>query len=454
MGIQIDVLAREHILEETIILGLPEDPGADVVSRALHQESVRAMACSDAQCGASRELLKDLLDNMIDSYDVIFEICSSVPGIHGWDTIFVAAWSAWKSSPRLEQESEYFIGWPLYDLTCRCALASSNNEAFSIEGLIAVSKWARSNAPNAGVTYKTVDLMGNINVPVFLDALTKSLVRPHASRLHSSATPILVKFITQCLSQSNLVFSSSSTVYFKAVFHRLWTEIDDERCLTDLEYRRETLEFAAALLEAITYPFYCPLLEESKAAKRSLVLPGLTFFAQVLPKGDWIDLAGRLLLLPTISLCGREVSETELETLMDAHEATRSVLTIFMTLLHGHKSKMADRFRPCFQDWLSVYRHITTGSYLTDDGQQLAMYHANNFKTWTRIGTLAGWFPTPSIGFCFNTGCPYTFTGPADSPVRICGGCISLTATYCDSSCQYSDYMRHRAECVSYKGHC
>ncbi|CAE6437629.1 unnamed protein product [Rhizoctonia solani] len=312
LGIQLDVLARQDMLEETVIFALPEDPGAVMVSHALHQESIKAMTRFDVQCGASQEELKDILDTLGEARRILFCVCRSIPDMHGWDTIFVAVWAAWKSSPELHRSSKYFIVWPLYELTCRCVLASPKGETPSVGALVAITEWATGGTPGTGIKFEDFDPLGFSDMHMLCEALTESLNQPSASRLHDSIVPILTRYVVRSLALSGQDFSDISGLLFQAAFHRLWLEIEDDRCLTDLEYRRTTLKLAVSLLNAIGYPFHAKFALGSEISKRTHMVAASAFFDQVLPHADWVDLAGRLLLLPGMSFCSREVSELEL----------------------------------------------------------------------------------------------------------------------------------------------
>ncbi|KDN43236.1 hypothetical protein RSAG8_06203, partial [Rhizoctonia solani AG-8 WAC10335] len=222
--------------------------------------------------------------------------------------------------------------------------------------------------------------------------------------------------------------------------------------MTDLEYRKTTLKLAAALFDAIGYPFYAVVFTRDNSKGTLGTLPGAAFFVDMLLQADWINLTGRAFLLPVMPLCGREVSEIELGSLADAHKEAKGELSVFIMFLHRYGPEWAARFCSCFQDWLNVYRYTDSARLRLAGGHQsLINYYAGIRRTWGGIPQLLGWSSSARQGSCFYTGCPNTKLEETTVPSKVCSICLSPSAAYCNEQCQRSDYMRHYFECRPHK---
>ncbi|CAE6495682.1 unnamed protein product [Rhizoctonia solani] len=458
IGIQLDVLSQHGILSKVIharALGEVTNE-AEAVSHALYQGSLKIMVRSGIRCSIVPQDLDDVLDILEESRCELFRICRTVPDIHGWDVIFVAVRNTFKTLPTLTTDfdisrNKHPIAWPLYDLNCRYALAIPHHETMTIEALVAVTEWARHKESDKVPDLETIyPGKAGVNMDVFAlrDALTDCLTRSGASRLHTLVAPILAKFVVHYIHHTKCSFSASSAPFFQAVFDRLWLEIEDDRCMTDLEYRKTTLKLAAALFDAIGYPFYAVVFTRDNSKGTLGTLPGSAFFTEMLLQADWINLTGRVFLLPVMPLSGREVSEIELGNLADVYKEAKNELSVFITFLQRYGPEWAARFCTSFRDWLNVHRYIGSASLRLADGHKPLLNHYDDVrKTWGGIPQFLGWSSSARQGYCFYTGCPNVNTQEMTTPSRVCGSCLSTSAAYCSEQCQRSDYMRHYLEC-------
>jgi hypothetical protein len=145
--------------------------------------------------------------------------------------------------------------WQLNDLVCRYSLAYTHPRTIGTVGKI--SKWAKADIKNRGCDIDEIppapeDIR---EIPMFRDELTSQLNRSGDKRLGRIAAAMLVAFVNHYQFYSSDCLEIKSELFSKAIFGRIWLEVEDERCSTNIHFRIQALGLAADILEAASFPF-------------------------------------------------------------------------------------------------------------------------------------------------------------------------------------------------------